>query len=545
MCTIRRLLLFGLAIGFGQGQPLVSMYFNSALDADKQGNYTLAISYAEMALDVDPARFDAMLLIAGELAQHTQKSDPEMEKKLARAEHYVEHAQNLISVTPRPSSSVTEAAWSTFKRAQTAEAHKDLGLIAGARGQWGLAASEFKETLRYEFAPDAVVMTRLAAAYNETGRYADALALLTELKAIPTLDPRIRAVVEDQEAKATVGQAASASHDAPKGANRPPSVAPIAPTPKAAQPTGLRMSPGDIASSFAGSVMKLENYNQLGTLNSTGSGFMVSNDGLILTNYHVIRGAGRMVARTPDQAVHEVQYVVGFDPQNDVAAVRIGASAIRPVHLGEASTVKTGDHVTVLGSPRGLENTLSDGIISAIRSDSGVPRLQTTAPVSPGSSGGPVFDDYGNVIGIIVSAVESGENLNFAVPIDQAKSVLSLDRQINFSELLLMTQVQLPLLASSAQIPPQVATVKIQVPEQGAVVAGSFAVSGGLSNDIGVYVTTDNGGIVWNGGIVKNSGSLNVRLTKGQYRLVFNNKMGPLWVSPKTITGSINLIYFR
>jgi serine protease Do len=111
--------------------------------------------------------------------------------------------------------------------------------------------------------------------------------------------------------------------------------------------------------------------------------------------------------------------------EHDLAALRITGVSLPSVHLGTSAAIKTGDHVTVLGAPLGLESTLSDGIVSAVREAGSLRIFQTSAPISHGSSGGPLFDDYGSVVAIAVATIESGENLNFAVPIDSAKTLLS------------------------------------------------------------------------------------------------------------------------
>lgn len=317
------------------------------------------------------------------------------------------------------------------------------------------------------------------------------------------------------------------------------------------KPTGeavtqpVKLSPGEIAAKFADAVVVLENYDDQGQKASQGSGFISSPDGTVLTNYHVIRGASRMVVRTHDQTTYDVKYVAGFDVGHDIAALKIEGDTLQSVHLGTSSAVKSGDHVTVLGAPLGLESTLSDGIISAVREVGSFRILQTSAPISHGSSGGPLFDDYGNVVALAVSTIEAGENLNFAVPIDATKGLLRGERETTFAELLSATAVHQPVLASSISVPPQVLNIDIPVPQQGGVLTGSFSIAGGLGNDLGVSLAADNGTLLWNGGIIKNSGDLNIRLRGGRYKLVLNNKMGPFWVSPKTVSGTIELSYYR
>jgi S1-C subfamily serine protease len=313
----------------------------------------------------------------------------------------------------------------------------------------------------------------------------------------------------------------------------------------AQEPPPIKLSPGEIAAKYSDAVVILENYNDQGQASAQGSGFICSPDGTILTNYHVIRGASRMTARMHDQSIHDVEYVAGFDAQHDVAAVKIDGQGLPSVHVGSSSSIKAGDHVVALGAPLGLESTLSDGIISAVREAGAFRLFQTSAPISHGSSGGPMFDDYGNVIALVVSTIEMGENLNFAVPIDAGKTLLTENRQTSFAELLSMTAVRQPVITSTISVPPQVMSLNIAVPPQGGILVGSLSISGGFGNDLGLSVASDKGALMWNGGIVKNNGSLNLRLGGGRYTLVLNNKMGPFWVSPKTVSGTLELTYYR
>lgn len=312
---------------------------------------------------------------------------------------------------------------------------------------------------------------------------------------------------------------------------------------RSAPPPPAKLPPGEIAAKYSDAVVILQSYNDAGQEVSQGSGFIFEASGKVFTNYHVIRGASRVTARMQDQSTHQVEYIVGFDMAHDVAALKLDTDALPAVHLGSASSVKAGDHVTVLGAPLGLESTLSDGIISAVREGGGSSRtlFQTSAPISHGSSGGPLFDDYGRVIGLAVATVEAGENLNFAVPIDFGTALLKEEHRISFPELLSMTAVHQPILSSSMSIPAQVVGLDVMVPQQGGVLAGSFSISGGFGNDLGVSLAAASGGAIWNGGVVQNYATLNVPFRGGRYKLILNNKIGPLWVSAKTVSGSVVL----
>jgi serine protease Do len=160
-----------------------------------------------------------------------------------------------------------------------------------------------------------------------------------------------------------------------------------------------------------------------------GSGFIVSSDGLILTNAHVVDGAQEIVVRLTDRREFRAR-LVGTDPKSDVAVLRIEATGLPTVRLGDPSRVKVGEPVLAIGSPYGLENTVTSGIVSAksrsLPDDTYVPFLQTDVAVNPGNSGGPLFNARGEVIGInsqIYSRTGGFQGLSFAIPIDVATRV--------------------------------------------------------------------------------------------------------------------------
>ena len=147
-----------------------------------------------------------------------------------------------------------------------------------------------------------------------------------------------------------------------------------------------------------------------------GSGFFVG-DNLIATNYHVIEGAARGTAKLVGQfSTYTIEGVTATDKTNDLALLKVTMSGIKPLPLGNSSDVKIGETVYVAGNPKGLEGTFSDGIISSRRNQYAKERLQMTAPISPGSSGGPVLNSKGEVIGVSFMTLVGGQNLNFAIP---------------------------------------------------------------------------------------------------------------------------------
>jgi serine protease Do len=160
-----------------------------------------------------------------------------------------------------------------------------------------------------------------------------------------------------------------------------------------------------------------------------GSGFIISPDGYILTNAHVVSGASEVNVKLTDRREFRAK-VVGTDPRTDIALIKIDAKNLPTLRIGDPSRVKVGQWVVAMGSPFGFENSVTAGIVSAkSRSlpDSGyVPFIQTDVAVNPGNSGGPLFDLDGNVIGInsqIYSQTGGYMGLSFAIPIDLAMHV--------------------------------------------------------------------------------------------------------------------------
>jgi len=160
-----------------------------------------------------------------------------------------------------------------------------------------------------------------------------------------------------------------------------------------------------------------------------GSGFIVSADGLILTNAHVVREAKEVSVKLADRREFAAK-VLGSDPVTDVAVLRIDARDLPTVRLGDPKQVEVGDPVLAIGAPFGLEQTATQGIVSAkgrsLPGDAVVPFIQTDAAVNPGNSGGPLFDGQGAVVGInaqIYSQSGGYQGLSFAIPIDVALKI--------------------------------------------------------------------------------------------------------------------------
>jgi len=156
-----------------------------------------------------------------------------------------------------------------------------------------------------------------------------------------------------------------------------------------------------------------------------GSGFIVSPDGRIVTNYHVIEGVRSAIVKLNNGAFYPVEGLLGADREKDLAILKVTARDLPILSLGDSDALSIGEGVIAIGSPLGLENTVSDGIVSSVREESeGRKWIQTTAPASPGNSGGPLLDLQGRAVGVITWGVKQGQNLNFAIPINAVKVLL-------------------------------------------------------------------------------------------------------------------------
>jgi len=158
-----------------------------------------------------------------------------------------------------------------------------------------------------------------------------------------------------------------------------------------------------------------------------GSGFLLSPDGLLMTNAHVIAGAAEVYVTLTDKREFKAK-IIGADERTDIALVKIDASGLPYLRVGDVSRLRVGEWVLAIGSPFGLENSVTAGIVSAKQRETGsdVPFIQTDVAVNPGNSGGPLINVRGEVVGInsqILSPVGSFVGVSFAIPIDEAMRI--------------------------------------------------------------------------------------------------------------------------
>ena len=191
-------------------------------------------------------------------------------------------------------------------------------------------------------------------------------------------------------------------------------------------PTQTTLTAEDIAEKALAATVYLEMKDNNGKTLGIGSGFFVKPN-LIATNYHVIEGAAKGTAKLVGKyTTYKIEGVTATDKTNDLALLKVTSYGIKPLSLGNSDIVKIGATVYVAGNPKGLEGTFSDGIISSRRDKYTKERLQMTAPISPGSSGGPVLNKKGEVIGVSVAVHRAldAQNLNFAIPSKYLKKLL-------------------------------------------------------------------------------------------------------------------------
>jgi len=163
---------------------------------------------------------------------------------------------------------------------------------------------------------------------------------------------------------------------------------------------------------------------------SLGSGFIISNDGYVITNHHVVKGADEIIVKLSDRR-QLVAELIGSDPRSDIALLKLDGSNFPSVNVGNSDAIKVGQWVLAIGSPFGFDASVTAGIVSAkgrsLPSENYVPFIQTDVAINPGNSGGPLFDLDGNVVGInsqIYTRSGGFMGLSFAIPIEDAMDVV-------------------------------------------------------------------------------------------------------------------------
>lgn len=184
-------------------------------------------------------------------------------------------------------------------------------------------------------------------------------------------------------------------------------------------------SPSEIARESLRSVVVIESLDDRGSVIGQGSGFIVSPNGAIVSNMHVVKGASLARIKLANGSTYNTSEVIDADDKKDIVVLKIKASQLPAVKLGDSDRTEIGESIVAISSPEGLANTISTGIVSGVRRLDTHRVFQITAPISHGSSGGALFDSAGDVVGIITYVFKSGQNINFAVPINYARGMIT------------------------------------------------------------------------------------------------------------------------
>jgi serine protease Do len=191
----------------------------------------------------------------------------------------------------------------------------------------------------------------------------------------------------------------------------------------AAQIPKARLTPKDIVRDSSPAIVRIEAGEA-----KVGTGFIVDKSGIVATNLHVVEGEAQIKVRTFDGSQYAVLSIAGMDRGHDLALLRIQPKKPLPtLSLGDSSQVSAGDQIIAIGNPLGVfDYSVSAGLISQVRPLSEeLTILQISAPISPGSSGGPLFNQFGEVIGVTTAIITQGQNINLAVPANYLRPMLA------------------------------------------------------------------------------------------------------------------------
>ncbi len=180
----------------------------------------------------------------------------------------------------------------------------------------------------------------------------------------------------------------------------------------------------EIAREQSQAVVVIESLDERGSVIGQGSGFIVTPNGAVVSNLHVVRGASMARVKMPNGDMYKTADVIDVDDNKDIAIIKIKGFKLPTVRLGDSDRTEVGEPIVAISSPEGLINSISTGVISGVRRLDTHRVFQITAPISHGSSGGALFDSSGAVVGIVTYVFKSGQNINFAVPINYARGMI-------------------------------------------------------------------------------------------------------------------------
>ena len=194
--------------------------------------------------------------------------------------------------------------------------------------------------------------------------------------------------------------------------------------------TGAHAAPGDVYAQVAPSVWKVVTFDVDGLPLGQGSA-VVTGPGVLVTNCHVLAKAKRDAVRR-DKTTHEARLDM-WDVQRDLCQIKAEALEAPAAPLGDAAAVQVGQNVYAVGNPKGLDLTMSAGLVSSVRKNERgqIVLIQTTAAISGGSSGGGLFDEWGALVGLTTLQATDAQNLNFAIPVDWIKELPQRHQRLN------------------------------------------------------------------------------------------------------------------
>jgi tetratricopeptide (TPR) repeat protein len=201
----------------------VALYFEAA-SYEQKGDYEHTVVFGERTIEADPKHFQAMLMLASVIAQHTKEFDLDREEKLAQVEKYAKTALELMKDAPKPNPNITDAQWVEAKKDFAAQAHAALGMGAMARKKYDVAESEFKLAIEGTDKPDPANIVRLGRSYSDDGKYDDAIAQFDKVMAMQDINVQVRQVAQAERVRAF-----QKKNPKPADAAKPPDAAPPKP----------------------------------------------------------------------------------------------------------------------------------------------------------------------------------------------------------------------------------------------------------------------------------------------------------------------------
>jgi tetratricopeptide (TPR) repeat protein len=204
-----------------------ALYFE-AISYEQKGNYVQTVVFGERAIEADPKHYQAMLMLAEDIAQHTKEFDLDRAEKLAQVDKYAKTALELLKDAPKPNANLTDDQWTEAKKGYASQAHNAIGMGALVSKKLDVAESEFKIALSVTDKPDPSTMVRLGKAYSEDGKYDDAIAQFDKVMALPDINVTVKQIAQAERVR-TIQKKAKAN--APAEAPKPEAPKPEAPKP--------------------------------------------------------------------------------------------------------------------------------------------------------------------------------------------------------------------------------------------------------------------------------------------------------------------------